>query len=144
MNIIDSHFKNNTSIYAGAIYNYLNMSMSIFNSIFINNSANITGGAIYNNGKLILSNNSMSANIAGVLGNVIYNGGQIGVLNLTFIDNCTAYPSSDVVSIFAILTDDMSNHITGQNICFTIDGMNVINVNAVEDEANFIYTFVHD
>lgn len=78
-----------------------------------------------------------------VAGNVIYNNGQIVFLILLlWVIRTVFYSSSNIVSIFATLTDDMGNPITGQNILFYIHGANVINVTAVEEIVKFIYIFV--
>ncbi|RBQ22477.1 hypothetical protein ALNOE001_19370 [Candidatus Methanobinarius endosymbioticus] len=43
----------------------------------------------------------------------------MGILNLTYLSNSTVYAynnSNSLVNVYATLTDDMDNNITGQNI----------------------------
>ncbi|MCL2156622.1 MAG: right-handed parallel beta-helix repeat-containing protein [Methanobrevibacter sp.] len=132
-------FMNNTADFAGAVYNQCNSSTitncnfiannalnrggAIYNSNnlnltgnnFTNNTASNYGGVIYNNGFLNLSNNNMIGNSAG-LGQMIYNGdnGDLGILNITYLNNSTHYvKSGQNFTLFATLTDDMGNTVTG-------------------------------
>lgn len=142
LDVNNSVFNNNQAVdLGGAIFtNNGNFNSTISNSKFNNNSASY-GGAIYNNGRMLLNNNLMFGNSATVLGNVIFNNYTIGILNLTFIGNKTVYPSSkDNVILNATLIDDMGNPITGQIITFIIDG-NTYSAMVVEGKASIMYNF---
>ncbi len=162
--VINSNFSNNTAYWGGAIYIASNNS-AIINSTFTNNTAEYRGGAIYNNANsttVIDSNfmsneayqggavynglnmsvfrNIMTGNSATGLGNEIYNNGLIGILNLAYLNNSTVKTVKDnVVVIFAYLTDDMGNTITGQIITFIVNGTNVGNETSIEGYANLSY-----
>jgi hypothetical protein len=89
----------------------------------------------------MVSGNIMTGNHADVLGNMIYNLGNMGVLNLTYINNSTKVVGRNQnVTLFAYLTDDMGNTITGQNITFIVNGTFIGNVTSIEGYANLSYT----
>ena len=139
--IHNNNFTNNTANNGGAIYNGVN-NVTVDNNSFTNNSANANGGAIYNNNGMSISNNTMSANVAG-LGQMIYNTGRIGVLNLTFINNSTwVLINGSNITLFAILTDDMGNTVTGRNILFYINGVQYGSITSIEGLAEINYTAI--
>ncbi|OQD58824.1 adhesin-like protein [Methanobrevibacter arboriphilus JCM 13429 = DSM 1125] len=139
--VINNNFINNIAFAnGGAIYNRGN-NTSVSNNTFIGNSATDIGGAIFNNviGNMSVSNNIMLNNSAN-LGQMIYNNGSMGVLNLTFINNSTwIVKNGSTITLFATLTDDMGNTVTGQNISFYIDGVFLANVTSIEGEAKLNY-----
>jgi len=138
VNITNNNFTSNNATGSGAaIYN--NGSLRVNGSSFINNSATGSGGAIYNNNDMTLSGNNMSGNNAG-LGQVIYNNGRIGGLNLTFTTNSTTINKGQSVTLYARLTDDMGNEVTGQNIAFIVNGSSVGNALIIEGNANISYS----
>ena len=120
----------------GAVYTHSFARLS--NNIFENTTARI-GGVIYNDMELTVKNNTITDSKA-ELGRDIYNVGKIGVSYLTFIDarNITA-EYADVILIFANLTDDMGNTITGQNISVAINNNNY-SLPSVEGKISFNYT----
>ncbi|WP_297898330.1 right-handed parallel beta-helix repeat-containing protein [Methanobrevibacter sp.] len=134
--ITDSIFINNSAEFGGAIYNfgYLNISKSNFT----NNSANYSGGGIFNNKFLFVSANLMANNYALSIGNVIYNNGSLNVI-LSYLNNSTipVYKKNNI--LFANLTDDMGNPVTGQNISFFVNGTFIGNSIANEGYAFINY-----
>ncbi|WP_409200277.1 hypothetical protein [Methanobrevibacter sp. DSM 116169] len=121
----------------GAIGNNGNLTLS--NNYFDNNSATM-GGALYNNRIINLSNNTMIDNSAN-LGQMIYNNGTLDIINLTYIDGSTLNVTKrDNVTLYATLTDDMGNTITGQNITFVINNTEFISVMVIEGKAFYNYT----
>ena len=157
--IVGCNFINNTAAgNGGAVANrgvvvfgiYINPdilpSITIANSNFINNTAR-NGGSIFNelNGDALLSNNTMSGNSANDRGHMIYNTGTMGVLNLTFMGNSTLTTSKgSTVLLYATLTDDMGNTITGQDISFYVNGVFIANVSSVEGKASTAYLITAD
>ncbi|MCL2115651.1 MAG: hypothetical protein FWH29_05465, partial [Methanobrevibacter sp.] len=157
--VINSMFINNHAVDGGAIFlmGYNRAHANVVDSTFINNSAGRYGGAIFNGpfgypdmptdpsgniyriSNLTLSNNIMEGNVAG-FGQMIYNAGTIGILNLTYLNNQTIYTTlGSMVNVFATLTDDMGNTVTGQNISFYIDGVYVQSMNSDEGYVNIYY-----
>lgn len=127
---------NTTADVGGAIYAHSITTLS--NNLF-NNVTAITGGAIYNDLNLTVENNTVIDSKA-ELGRDIYNIGSIGTSYLTFIDaKSIAAEYGDAILIFANLTDDMGNTITGQNITASING-NDYSLEAVEGTVKFNYT----
>ena len=61
-----------------------------------------------------------------VYGHEIYNIGNMGKLVLTYLDNSTKYvePGQNI-TLYAHLTDDMGNSVTGQNISFVANGTTI-------------------
>ncbi|MDR2967583.1 MAG: hypothetical protein LBU74_06510 [Methanobacteriaceae archaeon] len=137
--IINSKFSNNNaSNRGGAIYNIGNLSVT--NSNFENNLASYYGGAIYNNGFMGVFNNTMKGNFAD-LGQMIYNNGNMGILNLTYLKNSTIkVVKGQIVTLYATLTDDMGNTVTGQSISFMVNGTSIGSANSVEGYASINYT----
>ncbi|MEA4956251.1 MAG: hypothetical protein VB038_00810, partial [Methanobrevibacter sp.] len=120
--VSDSAFENNFANRGGAIYNYVGSDFFVSGSTFTDNSAN-QGGAIYNaNGGMFVVGNVMSGNTAVSSGPMIYNAGHMGILNLTFLNNMTVLVDSGSVILYALLTDDMGNTVSGQRIYFYVDG----------------------
>lgn len=138
--VVNSTFiSNSAASNGGAIYSN-NMFANLTDNTFIDNNASI-GGGIYNNGNMSVSGNTMTGNSATIRGNVIYNAGRMGILNLTYLNNSTQDVTiGQNVSLFATLTDDMGNLITGQNISFYVNGILIRNVTAIEGYANLTYT----
>ena len=129
--------ENNADSRGGAIYNSANITVAACN--FTDNFASSNGGAIYNNLNMSLNNNIMRGNIAG-LGHMIYNNGRIGILNLTFLNNTTIpVRRNHNITLFATLTDDMGNTVTGQNINFLVNGIAIASVTSIEGYANLSY-----
>ena len=161
--VINSTFMGNTAEFGGAIYN-LGNSSKILNSNFIANTAEVKGGAVFNNAKLNVSNSNFTNNKAGTgggiynnrnmsvsknimtgnsanLGNMIYNAGEIGILKLTFLNNSTIKVGKNKnISLFATLTDDMGNTITGQDIEFLVNEIAIGSATSIEGFANISYT----
>ncbi|MGL4669040.1 MAG: hypothetical protein ACRCVG_00380, partial [Methanobacteriaceae archaeon] len=139
LTISNTNFNNNTANnYGGAICNYGDIIVN--SSSFINNNAT-TGGAIYNNvnANILLISNVMSGNNA-TLGCEIYNLGNINATYLSYLGNSTILANNNsYVVLFAILTDDNGNFITGQNISFYVNGEFVVNVSSIEGYANISY-----
>ncbi|KZX17108.1 bacterial Ig-like domain protein [Methanobrevibacter cuticularis] len=136
INITGSNFINSTSERGGAVCNNAG-AINITGSNFTNNSARTNGGGIYNQGNMIVSNNIMNGNTAASGGDMIYNAGNMGILNLTYINNSTKVVRwGQAVTLFATLTDDMGNTVTGQNINFIVNGTNKGSVTAIEGYAN--------
>ncbi|MBF4469554.1 MAG: hypothetical protein ISP01_09140 [Methanobrevibacter arboriphilus] len=164
-NITNSNFNNNTANYGGAIitsggnssitnsnfidnvannsggaiYSFGGANMGVISSNFTNNNASY-GGGIYNDGIMNVANNTMFGNFASVLGNVIYNKGSLGVLNLSYLNNQTIKVSNNTfVDIFATLTDDMNNPITGLNITFYLNSTLISVLEVIEGYLNVSY-----
>ena len=141
--VFNSTFEDNVvSNFGGAIYNNGGDNFTISNSQFIKNLASY-GGAIYNGGNMLVTNNFMTDNSAFTLGNVIYNDGTMGNLNLTYLNNSTLkILINNEMLLFATLTDDMDNPVTGGNISFFVNGEFIGNVTAIEGigSINFIPT----
>lgn len=130
--IIDAKAKNGGGLYSDSI------SLTLTNNQFENVEAT-AGGAIYNNRTMKLSNNKL-VNSNADLGSDIYNARNVAVSYLTFIDNSTKYGSYLTnITIFATLTDDMGNTITGQNVTFEINGKKYY-AQSIEGNASFNYT----
>lgn len=134
--IINSKAENGGGIYTQTVQ------LTLTNNRFENVSAK-TGGAIYNNQGLKLSNNTL-INSKADLGNDIYNAKNISVSYLTFIDNSTRYGIYlNNITVYATLTDDVGNTITGQNVTFEINGKNYY-AESIEGNASFNYTIDFD
>ncbi|MBZ9570947.1 hypothetical protein KQY27_05250 [Methanobrevibacter sp. TMH8] len=137
--ISNSTFTENNATNGGAIYN-IGVNCTVNNSNFTSNQASNYGGGIFNNGSMLVTGNLMADNIANVLGNEIYNNGTMGILNLTYLNNSTITvdKNSDVI-LYATLTDDMGNSVTGQNISFYVNGIFIGEVEAIEGNVNITY-----
>ena len=82
----DGKVKNATANpFGGAIVNWKG-TLTVSDSAFSGNSANIWGGAIYNFGELIISESVFSDNSA-ESGGAILNGGELSISDSTFSDN---------------------------------------------------------
>ncbi|KZX15647.1 chlamydia polymorphic membrane protein [Methanobrevibacter cuticularis] len=137
--VSNSDFTNNTATYGGAVYSSNNNSLVNYSN-FTSNQAFAIGGGIFNNGNMSVFGNLMMNNSA-ALGQIIYNNGYLGILNLTFIDNSTkTVKNGNTVILYASLTDDMGNTITGQNISFYVNGVLIGTVESIEGLGNLMYT----
>lgn len=139
--IENSNFTDNKANNGGVVYS--GYAMSINNSNFTNNTANTNGGGIFNNGLMIVSKNIMNGNNA-LLGKMIYNIGNMSVLNLTYLNNSTITANNNTyVILYANLTDDMGNTITGQNISFYVNGTFIENQTVIEGFASINFLVNH-
>ena len=137
----NSTFIANNAKNGGGIFSTSNSNVTVVNSIFINNTATNSGGAIYNNANMLLTGNIMIGNSADFSGNDIYNNRTIGFLNLTFLNNSTIQVRNNtLVTLYATLTDDMGNPITGGNINFYLDNNLLATVTSLEGKANITFT----
>lgn len=120
-NEIDSSF----AVYGGGLYN------TVTNLICVNNSftdckANVSGGAIYNLASTLqLYANNMEnceANLSGVgTGNYVFTSGNISYLVVSFLNSETVnMVDNQSVLLFANVTDNMGNPITGGNVSFIL------------------------
>lgn len=139
LTIINSDFKGNNASYGGAYFNQGDNS-KIINSNFTNNLANYAG-AIYNSASsLSVSGNNMSSNVANILANEIYNSGTMNILNLKYLNNSIITVNNNTqIILYATLTDDMGNPITGQEVTFLINGFTVGYANFINGMANLTY-----
>jgi len=73
-------------------------------------------------------------------GHEIYNIGNMGNLVLTYLGNSTKYvePSQNI-TLYAHLTDDMGNSVTGQNISFLANGKTIGSAMSVAGYASISY-----
>lgn len=126
--VSNSSFINNTANAGGAIYNPDESSMNVYSSNFTNNSVNLTGGAIRNNGDMIIDMSNFSNNAA-ANGAAIYTG-TVSNLNLTS-SNLTNNAGGAVININGIATS-----ITGSNIFNNTQGI-IIGSNAVNTTLNY-------
>jgi len=133
-------FNENSANNGGAIINTVGYDVSVIASNFTKNSAKNIGGTTFNEkGSMYVSGNIMSDNSAG-LGQMIYNNGTMGVLNLTFLDNSTKdVETGQSVTLYATLTDDMGNTVTGQKINFNVNGNPVGSMESIEGYAALTY-----
>ena len=77
----------------------------------------------------------------GAYGHVIYNMGNMGTLVLTYLDNSTKYvENGQDITLYATLTDDMSNPVTGGDISFMVNGELIGTDTSVEGYASVDYT----
>ena len=139
--VTNSTFTNNKVLTGdgGAICNEGSFTV-VTKSTFTNNTAiNGKGGAICNYENMFVSGNIMTDNKAN-LGQMIYNYGNIGGLRLIYMDNRTVNVSGGVlITVYVILTDDMGNTVTGQDIEFIIDGISRANETSIEGKASISY-----
>lgn len=83
----------------------------------------------------------MSSNKADGNGNDIYNNNKHDPLNLIFISNSTIIVvKNGTVTLWATLTDDMGNTVSGQNISFVINGTFIGTALSIEGRAELTYT----
>ncbi|MBZ9570587.1 hypothetical protein KQY27_03380 [Methanobrevibacter sp. TMH8] len=147
--IINSIFNQNSATNNGGAIRIGTTSKNtkIINNTFTNNSCINNGGAIYNVGdNITLSNNTMTGNNASS-GQMIYNNGSMGILNLTYLNNSTlAVLNGSTITIYATLTDDMGNTVTGQNIRIYINGILggtlIQNIESIEGYVSFNLTVI--
>jgi CSLREA domain-containing protein len=93
-------FENNDSD-GGAIYN--EGTLIITNSTFAQNDVNEDGGAIYNKGTLTITNSTFAQNHANEDGGAIYNEGTLTITNSTFAQN-DAYDDGGAIYNVGTLT----------------------------------------
>ena len=123
--IQSNNFNGSFADFGGGIFNE-NLNLIVSSNNFSSNLANITGACIYNLGEnLTLSSNIMlnsSSALSGQgYGDYIYTSAKISYLVLSFLDNSTFnILNHNSTTIFANVTDDMSNPITGGNLTFII------------------------
>ena len=139
--VINSSFINNTADFGGAVFN--SGSLNISNSNFTNNTAIKGAGGIFNNKFLFVTNNFMTGNFvignfAILGGNVIYNNGSLNVV-LSYLNNTTINVYKKSFTLFAYLTDDMGNPITGQNVSFFVNNVFIGNSTADEGYSSINY-----
>ena len=121
----NNNFTINFATYGGAIHNMVSDLIISYNS-FISSHANVSGGAIYNTAStLTLYSNSMSdcrAALSGYgFGNCVYTEASISYLVLSFLNNGTFNIADNKnASIFASVSDNLGNPITGGNVTFMI------------------------
>lgn len=134
--IVESNFTNNKAINGSAIYTGQGLNYTISNSTFKDNIA-IDTGTIYNRGSMNVSGNIMAGNLA-KLAHMIYNNGFMGVLNLTFINNSTINVfGMTTYTVYANLTDDCGNTVTGQIVTFIINGYIMATRTVIEGYASY-------
>ena len=140
VDIDNSTFSDNNATRGGAIYN-IDTNVIITGSDFYDNTANY-GCGIYNVGNMLVSGNTMERNTANNnAGNEIYNLGNMGILYITYINNETINVTrGGTYTLFANLTDDMGNFITGQLIHFFVNGKYIGNATVNEGYAFISYT----
>ena len=118
INVTNCIFNNNTcSNEGGAIYSWASNMIS-HNCTYINNNA-MVGGAIYSRFNLKLINNNF-INCTANNGNCIYTDGMVNT-KLIFLNNltCNGHIGEDTY-LFAYLTDDNDNPISGGKITFVV------------------------
>ncbi|MGN1363468.1 MAG: hypothetical protein ACI4VU_07185 [Methanobrevibacter sp.] len=141
MEITKSKFTKNTATnQGGSIYTQgINDVVVIGDNNFTNSSAKI-GGVIYSNGITTLYGNRMYYSTANT-GAYIYNVMRIGNTYLKILNNKTInLKKGKVMLIYASLTDDRGNPISGGNISIEIDGKNYTSTSN-EGKVSFNYTF---
>lgn len=149
--ISNCYFEGNRAVNGGAIYNYfasllvehcefynnsaIDKGGSIFTegtddyidiqyNIFSNSTANV-GGVIYNKGITSLFYNIMT-NSSAENGSYIYNENRAGNIYINILNNTThtVYKNTPV-EISAFVSDDMANPITGGEVIFKVNGMEI-------------------
>ena len=122
---IESNILNyNFAVYGGAIYNEgLNVIISFNN--FTCDSANVTGGVVYNTkNNLVLFSNLMDdchSKLSGFgYGDYIYTTATISYLIVSFVNNQTYTILNNDGYLFANVTDNMGNPVTGGNVTFIL------------------------
>jgi predicted outer membrane repeat protein len=85
----DCLFTGNTATDAGAIYNYISVSLAVRGATFAGNSASDSGGAIDNAGKLTIQESTLAGNTAGTEGGGLFNAasGSLAVKDSTVLGN---------------------------------------------------------
>ena len=145
--IRDSIFTSNSANSGGAIANdnqdlNSHLIMNINDCTFNDNVATNFGGGIFNNkGTMSISANQMNGNVAGVIGSAIYNNGSMGILTLSYLDNSTKIVrNNSVFTIYAKLTDDMGNPVSGKDITFNVNKTSITGITYVDGGAYISYT----
>ena len=87
LNIIDCNLSRNKAINGGAIYNHLTGTLTVINSIFLNNKAICLGGAIFNFEKLTVTGSRFLNNFAGDEGGAIINYNKCSINDCIFTGN---------------------------------------------------------
>jgi predicted outer membrane repeat protein len=125
--VMNSIFINNTANNGAAIYNPVRASMNVYSSKFTNNSATINGGAILNDGDMIVDLSNFTSNTA-LNGSAIYTGttSSLKVTN----SNLTNNKGGATLNINGINTS-----ITSTNIFNNTQGV-IISYNAVNTTLN--------
>ncbi|WP_407379339.1 hypothetical protein [Methanobrevibacter sp.] len=119
-NVLDLNF----AVYGGAIYNEgLDLIISFNN--FTSDNANVTGGAVYNTkNNLVLYSNLMDdchSKLSGFgYGDFIYTTATISYLIVSFVNNQTYTILNNEGYLFANVTDNMGNPVTGGNVTFIL------------------------
>ena len=116
-----SSFNNNFASSGGAIYNDA-VNFIISDNNFRNNNANISGGAIHNSAPVLsLYGNQMINCSAGLYGNYIFTSANISYLTVSVLNNASInILNHEKKYLFANITDNLGNPITGGNVSFLI------------------------
>lgn len=85
--IINCNLSRNKAINGGAIYNHLTGTLTVINSIFLNNKAIWFGGAIFNFEKLTITGSRFLNNFAGDEGGAIINYNKCSINDCIFTGN---------------------------------------------------------
>ena len=130
-------FVNGNGDNGGTIYN--NGSLSISDSIFTDNNADVAGGAVYNEGKLSVSGSMFTGNSAFSSGGAIYNVGDLTLVDNNFTDNsaCAAggavYNDGDLTILSSDFMDNFAMAASGA--IYNIGNLTVTNSNFVNNSA---------
>ena len=121
-----SSFNDNYAVYGAAIYNNA-VNFRIINNRFRNNNANISGGAIHNTASVLsIYNNQMFNCSAGEYGNYIFTNAKISYLTVSVLNNASInILNHKNIYLFANITDNLGNPITGGNVSFLIYNHNL-------------------
>ncbi len=159
--IEDSDFIRNNAETGGAIYNDGRLdkdnnkaSMKIVDTDFNENTATVSGGAIYNTGKLTIVDTDFVGNSAIELGGAIYSSGKLDLDEVSFVSNSVT--EEDGGALF--ITGGQENNITNsifeanhadnysggaillQNGVLNIDNTTFVGNTAMESGAIFTYS----
>lgn len=86
----------------GSIFN--SGTLTIANTVFVDNNASSSGGAIFNEGTLTITNSTVQENAAGISGGGIYSVGALTVLSSTIANNTAEASSGGGIEITGTLT----------------------------------------
>ncbi len=105
LKIVDSNLSFNHAGYGGAIYSEpMTGSLSVNNTTFSSNSANLHGGAVYNVGPATISGGIMRFNQAGGNGGaILQDSSPLTVTNVTVLDNTAA--AGGAIAARAVVTN---------------------------------------
>ncbi len=136
VNIANNTFKNNTSIYGGAIYNINATSIGINNTFVDNNATN--GGAQYNDIKsIILTSNSTFIDNTAINGGANYNKGNVlNEINNSYVHNTADYGGAIYNNNCSLIVND--NFFT-ENLA-SVTGGAIYNSNSTLTESNSTYS----